>query len=154
MVSKEINGVTFTVDLETGEMWREGTIRISCEKSEQYDSVHLSPPLVHEFRAKNTPIVQLVELVDWAMEALKGLLASSELDSLVWDLIEQKLTFNFWMSGLTLTDMKEVCAQYGLDWDDLRHTLEARFTHRGHACGIDSHDPFRNPTNRLNPRGR
>ena len=151
-VEKTINGIDFYVELETDEMWREGTIRIGFEQGDQYDCVYVSPPLVREFRIKNTPIAQLVDFDDWVRSALEAEHAVSSLDDLVWDLIEQKLTFTFWMSGLTLTDMKEVCAQYGVDWEYLRHTFEASFTHQGHACGIDAHDPFHNPTNRLNPR--
>ncbi len=49
-------------------------------------------------------------------------------------------------------DMKEICDEHDLDWEDVRESLEARFTKDGHPCGIDSDDPFHNPGNKLNPR--
>jgi len=157
MVSKKFGDLLVEVELEEDEMWRKGTIRIEFEKGDLVDSVFVSPPLVREFRRNHTPIVDLVQFKDWVMPALQegGALVSLDddaLDDLVWDLIEQKTQFTFWVSGLTLMDMKEICDEHNLDWEDVRESLEARFTKDGHPCGIDSDDPFHNPGNKLNPR--
>ena len=157
MVSKKFGDLLVEVELEEDEMWRKGTIRIEFEKGDLVDSVFVSPPLVREFRRNHTPIVDLVQFKDWVMPALQegGALVSLDddaLDDLVWDLIEQKTQFTFWVSGLTLMDMKEICDEHDLDWEDVRESLEARFTKDGHPCGIDSDDPFHNPGNKLNPR--
>ena len=157
MVSKKFGDLLVSAELEEDEMWRQGTIRIDFEKGDLVDSVFVSPPLVRKFRRQRTPILDLVECKDWAMSALEeaGALISlndDALNDLVWDLIEQKTTFTFWVSGLTLVDMEEICDEHDLDWEDLRESLEARFTKDGHPCGIDSDDPFHNSSNRLNPR--
>lgn len=157
MISKKFGDLLVEVELEEDEMWRKGTIRIEFEKGDLVDSVFVSPPLVREFRRNHTPIVDLVQFKDWVMPALQegGALVSLDddaLDDLVWDLIEQKTQFTFWVSGLTLMDMKEICDEHNLDWEDVRESLEARFTKDGHPCGIDSDDPFHNPGNKLNPR--
>jgi len=157
MISKKFGDLLVEVELEEDEMWRKGTIRIEFEKGDLVDSVFVSPPLVREFRRNHTPIVDLVQFKDWLMPALQegGALVSLDddaLDDLVWDLIEQKTQFTFWVSGLTLMDMKEICDEHNLDWEDVRESLEARFTKDGHPCGIDSDDPFHNPGNKLNPR--
>ena len=157
MISKKFGDLLVEVELEEDEMWRKGTIRIEFEKGDLVDSVFVSPPLVREFRRNHTPIVDLVQFKDWVMSALQegGALVSLDddaLDDLVWDLIEQKTQFTFWVSGLTLMDMKEICDEHNLDWEDVRESLEARFTKDGHPCGIDSDDPFHNPGNKLNPR--
>ena len=156
MISKKFGDFLVEVDLEEDEMWRKGTIRIDFEKGDLADSVFVSPPLVRQFRIDKTPIVDLVRLEPWIMSALKefGLLVylnDDSLDDLVWDLIEQKTNLTFWISDLTLWDMKKICDENGLDWQDVRESLEARFTKDGHPCGIDHHDPFFNPGNKLNP---
>ena len=157
MISRKFGDFLVEVDLEEDEMWRKGTIRIDFEKGDLADSVFVSPPLVRQFRIEHTPIVDLVRFEDWIMSALQeyGLLVylnDDSLDDLIWDLIEQKTTFTFWISDLTLMDMKKICEENGLDWQDVRESLRARFTKDGHPCGIDHHDPFYNPGNKLNPR--
>jgi hypothetical protein len=51
-----------------------------------------------------------------------------------------------------LMDMKKICDENDLDFEDVRQSLEVQFTKDGHPCGIDYHDPFHNPGNKLNPR--
>ena len=157
MVSKKFGDLLVEVELEEDEMWRKGTIRIGLEKGDLYDCVYVSPPLVKEFRETPARIVDLVKFEDWMIAALTegGALSSlndDSLDDLVWDLIEQKTTFTFWMSGLTLMDMKKICDENDLDFEYVRQSLEVQFTKDGHPCGIDYHDPFHNPGNKLNGR--
>ena len=157
MVSRKFGDLLVEVELEKSEMWRKGTIRIRLEKGDLHGEVFVSPPLVKEFRYTAKPIVDLVKFEDWMMAALKegGALLSlndDSLDDLVWDLIEQKTTFTFWISGLTLMDVKKICDENDLDFERVRETFEVEFTKDGHPCGIDYHDPFYNPGNKLNGR--
>ena len=153
MSIRNLSGVIVLAALENDEMWRKGTIELTFTLGKQVEFYHLSPPDIEAFRSgsQNPKIIEFIKLDDWISEALTQQ-DLDELDNLVWDLIEKETTFTFWVSGLTLTDMEEICDDNGLDWGDLRESLEARFTKDGHPCGIDSDDPFHNPSNRLNPR--
>ena len=155
MVSKKFGDLLVEVELEEDEMWRKGTIRIDFEKGDLFDSVFVSPPDIEKFRNNHSSpaFIEFIQPAGWIRDLLDDAIMVA-IDALVWDLIEQKSTFNVWFSELSKAQIEEFAERYGFDLEDLMDSGSAHIRDADGQVigGCEMQDPFYNPTNKLNPR--
>ena len=155
MVSKKFGDLLVEVELEDSEMWREGTIRMRFDLGSAYETYHVSPPDIEKFRNNHSSpaFIEFIQPAGWIRDLLDDAIMIA-IDALVWDLIEQKSTFNVWFSELSKAQIEEFSELYGFDLKDLMDSGSAHIRDADGQVigGCEMQDPFYNPTNRLNPR--
>ena len=94
-VEKTINGIDFYVELETGEMWRRGTVCIDAERGEDSKSWHVGPDGMLSLLNDNSSIKNYIQLDQWMEDGLDTE-GWAQLDALVEQLAKQEMTYTLW----------------------------------------------------------